>query len=967
MTTHAHVFKALRHLTMTFLLAIPIAPLIAQLPSEPLPTVPKQTIPPRGTNTTSYQRCATDYYDSLRRAQNPAYDQLRAQFEQAFLQWLQQSQIQLQAGQVYTIPVVVHVVYANSAQNPTNAQIQALINALNLDFRRQNPDTANTPAVWKPIAADIEIQFCLAQVDPQGNPTNGIERRYNPNISCFTTNDDIKFWNQGGLDAWNPTQYFNIWIGNLCGGLLGYAEFPSGNQITSSHVTYGAVIDYCTVTGSCPSFGSRTLTHEVGHCLSLRHIWGDDGTACYGTDYCQDTPNQAGPTSGCPSFPQTDACSPSPPGIMFMNYMDYTDDACMNMFTQCQKTRMRNVLLNWLTPLLSSNACNPQGAPPTADFYGTPTTIYAGQSVNFYDQSLPAATSWNWSFPGGTPATSSVQNPQGIVYNNPGTYDVTLIACNNNGCDTLTKTNYIHVLPRPSCIAVANVDSTDTPAIYVYSGGYVSGHNNFSDIGKMEYFAPTLYSGFPYLTGVIFWFGVGKDGGSGNPVYVRIWDTFGNVLQTEIITYAQIQQAVDSGWLLLVPLDTPIQLPTNHGIFAGVEFSYAPGDTLAIVTNRDGNSIPATAWEIWQDGSWYAYDDPNSWGLRVSHYIWLVLTDTLPQAQFTPNPASACVGEPILLDASPSQGASAYEWYLPGGTPPYDTLQQVQVAYSTPGTYDVTLIVHSECLASDTLYAPGAITIYPKPQITISPTAPIICQGQSVTLTASGAQSYFWAPATGLNTTTGPQVIASPSQTTTYTVTGTDANGCSNTATVTVTVTSQPPTASFTIQASDTPLCPGDTLYLNATAQNADSILWLLPGAIPSTASTPQVSITYTQPGTYTITLLAANGCGTDTAQASITIRNCATALPITTTDQILTIYLTPSGEILLTTSQPLPNTTIQIHNLTGQTLYQSTTTLPAGTQTIYQLPQPGIYWITIHTQHNPNLPPLHIPLLYIQ
>ena len=261
-----------------------------------------------------------------------------------------------------TIPVVVHVLYnaSNTNANISAGQILSQIQVLNRDFSRTNSDTVNTPAPFRPLAANTGIQFCLAQRDPNGNPSSGIERRQTT-IVTFTANDAMKHFAQGGLDAWDVTQYLNIWVvdfGNS--GLLGYGEFPTG---TPSQ-TYGAVVQYNAFgnTGNviAPYDLGRTCTKEVSHCLNLYHIWGDDGNACTGTDYCADTPNQAGPTSGCFTFPHTDACTPSGNGIMFMNYMDFSDDTCMNLFTQNQSARMNAVLST--TPyntLTTSSGCQP--------------------------------------------------------------------------------------------------------------------------------------------------------------------------------------------------------------------------------------------------------------------------------------------------------------------------------------------------------------------------------------------------------------------------------------------------------------------------------------------------------------------------------------------------------------------------------------------------------------------------------
>lgn len=236
---------------------------------------------------------------------------------------------------VVQIPVVFHVVHNTATQNISEAQIDSQITVLNQDFRRANPDIVQVPAVWQGIAADTQIEFHRATEDPNGNPTNGVTRTQT-NVTAFT-DDAVKFGAQGGADAWPSDRYLNVWVCQLGGGLLGYAQFPGGPAATDgvviTHTGFGT-----TGTAAAPFDGGRTATHEIGHWLDLFHIWGDDGTGCSGSDQVADTPNQAGPNSGCPTFPSL-TCDNGPNGDMWMNYMDYTDDACMFMFTQGQIER----------------------------------------------------------------------------------------------------------------------------------------------------------------------------------------------------------------------------------------------------------------------------------------------------------------------------------------------------------------------------------------------------------------------------------------------------------------------------------------------------------------------------------------------------------------------------------------------------------------------------------------------------
>ncbi len=230
------------------------------------------------------------------------------------------------------IPVVVHVVYNTSAQNVPLAQIEAQIRVLNEDFAKTNADASLVPAAFAGAAANTNIQFVLAKRDPSGNATSGVVRRSTKTRS-FSSNDFVKYTSKGGSDAWPRDRYLNLWLCNLGQGLLGYAQFPGGAAATD-----GVVCLYSSVPGGTASNYNkgRTATHEVGHWLNLRHIWGD---ATCGNDLVSDTPTQQTSNGGCPTFPKV-TCSNGPSGDMFMNYMDYTYDRCMYMFTTGQGTRM---------------------------------------------------------------------------------------------------------------------------------------------------------------------------------------------------------------------------------------------------------------------------------------------------------------------------------------------------------------------------------------------------------------------------------------------------------------------------------------------------------------------------------------------------------------------------------------------------------------------------------------------------
>ncbi len=341
------------------------------------------------TVTNAQRDCGTMEHLEYLKSQDPLLELRMQDIEQQVQEWMIHHADD--ARTLKTIPVVVHVVYNTSPENLSDAAILSQITVLNADFTRTNADASNTPAAFQGIAANSEIEFCMASVDPTGAATNGI-RRVSTSVTSFSTNDAVKYTSQGGDDAWPSSSYLNIWVCDLSGGLLGYAQFPGGPAATD-----GVVCDYAYfgTIGSTPPFHlGRTATHEVGHWLNLYHIWGDDGTSCTGSDQVSDTPNQADENYGCPSFPAI-SCSNGPNGDMFMNYMDYTDDVCMNLFTTAQATRMNALFASGglRYSLLSSNGCGtPSGCgTPT----GMSTSSISGTGATFNWNAVSGATSYN--------------------------------------------------------------------------------------------------------------------------------------------------------------------------------------------------------------------------------------------------------------------------------------------------------------------------------------------------------------------------------------------------------------------------------------------------------------------------------------------------------------------------------------------------------------------------------------------
>jgi hypothetical protein len=303
---------------------------------------------------------------------SPEYRQRRREIELETRQFIARYAAEGLRTGIVRIPVVVHVVWNTAAQNVSDAQIQSQIAVLNADFRRANADAGSVPASFAGVAADARIEFALAVRDPNCVATTGITRT-NTTTTGFTwaTRNNIKSAATGGADPWPSDRYLNMWVANFTDDTLGFATFPG-----SPAALDGFVVDteaFGTLgTAAAPFNLGRTGTHEIGHWFNLLHIWGDDTLLpdqCSGSDECGDTPNQADQTFGNPSGVRI-SCGNGPSGDMYMNYMDYTDDAGMFMFTQDQATRMNAALTVARASILASDGLIPvTGGPPAPDLW----------------------------------------------------------------------------------------------------------------------------------------------------------------------------------------------------------------------------------------------------------------------------------------------------------------------------------------------------------------------------------------------------------------------------------------------------------------------------------------------------------------------------------------------------------------------------------------------------------------------
>lgn len=406
-----------------------------------------------------YFQCGTDQQQAKAFAENP---QLKADWEAREAQEILRDQqdfannygrnernsVSVQSPPTYIIPVVFHVIHDYGTENISDAQILDQMRILNEDFRKLNADTSSIVSQFVGIADDAEIEFRLANLDPNGNCTNGIDRI--ASMETYVGDDGSK------LNAWPRNRYLNVWVvRTISNGAAGYAYLPGGAPTAA----VDGIIIVSTYVGSIgsgnPTTG-RALTHEIGHFLNLQHCWGstnNPNVAC-GNDGVSDTPVTKGWTS-C-NLTNNAICNANISENV-QNFMDYS--YCYRMFTAGQCTRMRAALnnsagqrnqLSTTTTHTATGILNnpPNTCAPKADF--TPVDkrfVCEGGSVTFSDLAWNGpVTSWSWQFPGGSPSTSTSATPT-VQYNTAGSYAVTLTVANAAGSNSITRAAHVVVSP----------------------------------------------------------------------------------------------------------------------------------------------------------------------------------------------------------------------------------------------------------------------------------------------------------------------------------------------------------------------------------------------------------------------------------------------------------------------------------------------------------------------------------------
>ena len=446
----------------------------------------------------------------------------------------------------FTIPIIFHIIHGGQAvgtfPNIAAAQVNSQVTVLNQDYGGTGYQANTYPATaFKNYAAaatnsvsaaskdgsgrvaiaNTGITFCAATKDPSGATLAepGIDRvNYttkgwsNPNSTSYNTTTTFQNYIDGTIKPgtiWDPTKYFNVWLTdeNASVGLLGYSTFPASSTLTGLSAPYGtATTDGCwfwtKVCGSKNIYAAgsydptycygRTICHECGHYLGLRHPWGDNGQ-CGGTDYCNDTPPEQGQTNsppgcyyGTPTYPsQAGTCTyggqTNTDGDMFMNIMDYTDDVAMYMFTNDQAVRMQTALSN--SPnrknLTASSANLCAGGTVTAPVAGFtfPSPICANVAAAFSDASTGPAATYTWSSnpsAGVTITTVNSANPS-ITFPSAGNYTVTQSVTNTAGSNSASHVVTVTSCTASGCDTIGNIVSNDTLTYYTVYSGYLSG------------------------------------------------------------------------------------------------------------------------------------------------------------------------------------------------------------------------------------------------------------------------------------------------------------------------------------------------------------------------------------------------------------------------------------------------------------------------------------------------------------
>lgn len=573
--------------------------------------------------------------------------------------------------------------------------------------------------------------------------------------------------------------------------------------------------------------------------------------------------------------------------------------------------------------------------PPVAQFSSNITTVTAGGSVTFTDQSTFGPTTWSWNFDnqslgGVTPATANTQGPHIVTYNNPGVYEVSLTVTNANGSDTETKTAYITVTPPGSCNEL-NVDTAFSSPSYGHMGwrlglyyapnpgDYISGSNQFGDRASAEYFPSSVVgANNQFVEGVYFITG-NLDNATNPTVTLNVWDATGGSPTATVLGSRTFNLAdLNANTIYYRAFSSPIPLPTSSEIAVGFDFSNlnpAAGDTFTVFTNRLGQPSNSTGFNQSSSGTWTSYI--NQYSNNLSHYIFPQLTASPATINLSAMPTTICEGDLVNYDATGSTYQDTLLWSFPGMTPSTSNNVMDSIIYTTAGTYRTYLeVVGGGC--SNYKVDSVDITVNPKPipNVVVTP-SDTICNGNSVTLSASGGGTYLWTP--GGQTTSS--INLSPTSNTSYSVAVTN-SGCTGEESRTIYVENSP-TANATFSPSSG-VCVNDNVNFDGTSSvDANSYSWTFPVGSPSsgTSNSPFPVISFGANGTHNYSLVVQNKCGTDTHNGTVTVNICTGIEDVATNE--LNIYPNPTNNVInITGLEDVQQ--LSILDITGKVVYNN-------------------------------------------
>ena len=868
-------------------------------------------------------------------------------------------------GVIYTIPVVFHIIHNNGSENISDAQVQDALNILNRDYRKLNADTSQIVAAFQGDAADVEIRFVFATVAPNGACFSGITRT----VSVLTNDGSdgeaqvaaVVSGNNVYQGIWPHNRYLNIYIANDIGGAAGYTFNPNNGGTAQQQMYYNGIFALENYTGSIGTSNitnSRTLTHEVGHWLNLSHVWGannNPGSAgCGGTDNVNDTPATQGSTS-CATTQNSCSTDNAYWGFdqidQVQNYMDYS--YCSKMFTQGQVDRMRAAMISsvggrnniWTTANLNLVGGGPGTSLCALDFDATQTTMCTGTTVTYTPSQTSGIATYSWTFPGGTPSSSTVASPT-VTYPTAGTYNASLsvTATSNGATYSKSKTNYITV-------------NTNTTVSLPISEGFVS--TTFPPTGWTIYntnssstWARTTSAGYTPTAGNSARF-------ANYTINDATYDEL-RLPKADIAAYSSATLTFDVAY---APYDA-----TN---FDGLEVLVSTdcGGTFTTVYSKSGTTLAtaiattsaftptAAQWRsetvdltpyVGNSSVWIAFRNLAGYGNNLYvdniNVSGVSGTPTAPVASFSSTSQSICAGQSVTYTSTSTNNPTSYSWSFPGGTPSSSTSASQVVTYSSAGTYNVTLTA-TNAGGSNASNQTGYITVNAAPA---APTitsggATTFCQGGSVTLTSSTGSATTWS-----NSASGASITVSTSGT--YTAT-TTVSSCPSAASNSISVTVNPnPTVSF----SSVPmLCVSDgpyTLVQGSPAGGTYSGSGVTGNQFnPATVGISNTTVTYN----YT----NGNGCS-GSAQTTVVVDGCASIAENEL--DFITVYPNPSTGLFTISSGEVNLNTVKIFNALGQVVYEVSNLQDSKQVIDLKQMAKGVYTIRVLTEVGTQ----HIPIV---